>query len=51
MEDMTELERNDTKLATLYEVRLAVTANEKDNFTKEELLELLDTIAMTKSQK
>jgi hypothetical protein len=50
MYDMTEKERQDTKMATLYELRLLITQGEKSQYTKEELVELLDTIAMAKEQ-
>ena len=51
MEDMNEKERNDTQLATLYDLRLTVSQSEKTEYTKEEILQLLDTVAMTKTQK
>ncbi|MCI9388394.1 MAG: hypothetical protein HFH54_01755 [Lachnospiraceae bacterium] len=49
--DMTEKERQDTKMATLYELRLIFTNGEKTEYTKEEIVELLDKIAMAKDQK
>ena len=51
MIDMTEKERNDTKMATIYELRLLITSGEKKEYTVEELTELLDKIAMAKEQK
>lgn len=45
---MTEKERKDAKLSTLYEIRLLVDADEKATYTKEEVLALLDTMARTK---
>ena len=48
---MTDKERTDTQLATLYEMRLQVLKDEKSNYTKEEVLALLDTIALEKSTK
>ena len=49
MEDyMTEKERVDAQLATLYDLRLQIKENEKNDYTKEEILELLDTIALEK---
>lgn len=36
--------------ATLYDLRLIITSGEKDNYTREELVELLDKIALAKSQ-
>lgn len=49
--EMTEKERQDTKMATIYEIRLTISQSDKETFSKEELFELLDTIAVTKSQK
>jgi hypothetical protein len=43
---MTEKERQDTKMATLYELRLLITQGEKNEYTREEIVELLDKIAM-----
>lgn len=48
MQDMTEKERKDTKMATLYELRLLFTQGEKEQYTREEIVELLDKIATTK---
>jgi hypothetical protein len=50
MGDMTEKERQDTKMATLYEIRLILTNGEKKEYTLEELVELLDKLAMAKEQ-
>lgn len=36
------------ELATLYELRLIISEGEKQDFTREELLELLDKIAVAK---
>ena len=47
---MTEKGRRDTKMATLYELRLIISSGEKKEYTKEELVELLDKIAMAKEQ-
>ena len=46
----TEKERKDTKMATIYELRLLFTSGEKKNYTVEEITELLDKIAMAKEQ-
>lgn len=46
--DMNERERKDTMMSTLYEIRLMVDADEKDTYTKDEILKLLDTIARAK---
>lgn len=48
MQDMTEKERKDAQMATLYELRLLFTQSEKEQYTKQEIVELLDKIAMTK---
>lgn len=45
---MTEEEHRDTKMSTLYEIRLMVDADEKETYTKDEILKLLDTIARAK---
>ena len=50
MEQMTEKERQDTKMATLYELRLLFTQGEKKEYTTEEIVELLDKIATAKEQ-
>ena len=47
---MTEKERQDTKMATLYELRLILTSGDKKEYTIDELCELLDKIAMAKEQ-
>ena len=45
MQEMTEKERKDTKMATLYELRLLFTQGEKEKYTRQEIVELLDKIA------
>ena len=45
MQEMTEKERKDTKMATLYELRLLFTQGEKEEYTRQETEELLDKIA------
>lgn len=47
---MTEKERQDTKMATLYELRLIFTNGEKKEYTIDEIVELLDKHAMAKEQ-
>lgn len=47
---MTESERKDTKMATLYELRLLLKKMKKDNYSLEEILDLLDQIADAKDQ-
>lgn len=46
--DLTEKERKDTKMATLYELRLLFTQGEKDQYTRKEIVEMLDKIATAK---
>lgn len=46
----TEKERKDTQKALIYDIRLLVDASEKETYTKQELLSLLDQIARTKDQ-
>lgn len=48
---MTEKERIDTQLATLYDLRLQVLKSDKKNYTQEEVLQLLDTVALEKNAK
>ncbi|MGN0311726.1 MAG: hypothetical protein ACI4CC_03030 [Lachnospiraceae bacterium] len=50
MEELTEKERKDTKMATLYELRLLFTQGEKEQYTKDEIVELFDKIATAKEQ-
>jgi len=45
-----EKERKDTQKAILYDLRLIIKASEKEQYTKDELLDLLDTIAAAKDQ-
>lgn len=47
---MTEKERQDTKMATLYKLRLIFSNGEKKEYTTEEIVELLDKLAMAKEQ-
>lgn len=42
--------RMDTKMATLYELRLIISNGEKREYTADEIVELLDKIAMAKDQ-
>lgn len=51
MDEMSEKERNDTKMATLYELRLMIEDNEQEKYTKAEILKLIDTVAKIKDQK
>ena len=45
---MTEKERQDTKMATLYELRLIFSNGGKKEYSVEEIVELLDKLAMAK---
>lgn len=47
---MAEKERKDVKMAIIYELRLLIDDDEKENYSKEELLKLLDGIARAKEQ-
>ncbi len=47
---MTDKERQDTKMATLYELRLIFANGQKKEYTTNEILEMLDKIAMAKDQ-
>ncbi|MDE6596159.1 MAG: hypothetical protein K2K44_09125 [Oscillospiraceae bacterium] len=47
---MTDNERQDVRMATLYELRLIFTNGEKTNYSTEEIVELLDKLAMVKEQ-
>lgn len=44
----TEAEMKKIELATLYELRLTISESDKTDYTKEELLQLLDQIAIVK---
>jgi len=48
VDNMTDKERKDTQMATIYELRLLFTQGEKSEYTKQEIVELLDKIAMEK---
>ena len=43
-----ESETKKIEMATLYELRLMIDASEKDSYTKEEILRLIDQVAMAK---
>lgn len=45
MFEMTEKEMKKIKLATIYELRLLFTQGDKKEYTREEIVELLDKIA------
>ncbi len=44
----TDIERADAKLAMLYNLRLQISKDTKETYTKDEILELLDTVAEEK---
>lgn len=46
----TEKEIKIITKSTIYDIRLLVDSSEKENYTKEEVLELLDQIARAKDQ-
>ncbi len=48
MDDMNKEEIKVVKNSTIYEIRLMVDGSEKETYTKEEILKLLDTIARAK---
>lgn len=48
MDGMNREEIKVVKNSTLYEIRLMVDANDKETYTKEEILQMLDTIARAK---
>ena len=50
MEEVTEKERKDAKMATLYELRLIFTHGEKEQYTRDEIVELLDKIEPQKNR-
>ncbi len=50
MEIMNEKEIKIVKNSTIYEIRLAFACGEKENYKKEEILEMLDKIALAKEQ-
>lgn len=49
VDNMTEKERIDTQLATIYLLRLQLIKSDKNDYTKDEILQMLDTIALEKS--
>ena len=50
MEEMTEKEMKTVKMSTLYELRLLFAQGDKEQYTREEIVELLDKIATEKDQ-
>ena len=47
---MTDNDRQDARMALLYELRLLFTDGEKNNYSTDEIVELLDKLAMAKEQ-
>lgn len=43
-------EKEDTQLATIYELRLIFSGGEKEQYSRDEIVELLDKIALAKGQ-
>ena len=50
MEEMTEEETKTVKMSAIYELRLLFAQGDKEQYTKEEIVELLDKIATAKDQ-
>ena len=50
MEEMSEKEMKTVKMSTLYELRLLFSQGDKEQYTREEIVELLDKIATAKDQ-
>ena len=50
MEELTEKDRKIAEIATLYELRLLISQGEKEEYTRTEILELLDKIALSRMQ-
>ena len=48
LDGMNKEEIKIVKNSTIYEIRLMLDADEKETYTKEEILKLLDTIARAK---
>lgn len=46
----TENDRKDTQKALLYDLRLIFSTGEKDTYTRQEIVELLDKLALAKDQ-
>lgn len=51
MEEMTEKEMKAIKMSTIYELRLLFASGDKNEYTREEIVELLDKIETAKEQK
>ena len=50
MEEMSEKEMKTVKMSTLYELRLLFSQGDKEQYTREEIVELLDKVATAKDQ-
>ena len=51
MNEMTEKEMQTVKMSTLYQLRLIISTGDKTEYTRDEILELLDKIATAKRTK
>ena len=50
MEEMNEREIKIVKKSTLYDIRLIFSSSDKTEYTREEILEILDNVALAKDQ-
>ena len=50
MNEMTEKERKDVQKAVVYDIRLAVDADSKEEYTKEEILKMLDAFVRAREE-
>lgn len=50
MTEMADKDRADAQIAMIYDLRLHIKENDKETFTKDEILELFDTVAREKMQ-
>ena len=48
IEEMTEMEIDAVRMSTLYELRLLISSGDKEAYSKEEIVKLLDNIASAK---
>ena len=50
MEELTEKDRKIAEIATLYELRLLISQGEKEEYSRTEILDLLDKVALARMQ-
>lgn len=50
MEEMNEREIKIVKKSTLYDIRLIFSSSDKTEYTKDEILQILDDVALAKEQ-